>query len=94
MDQKVEQMRSQSMSFSNNGMEVMVFEYDLMVLSVNRFSQVSINVPDTVDVKNAFGTVITTVVAQQQEIEHMTYRMVKMAEESTKQQKSIVVCYF
>lgn len=72
MDQKIEQMRSQSMSFSNNGMEV------------------SINVPDTVDVKSAFGSVIATVISQQDEIAHMNAQMQKMAEESAKQQRSVV----
>mmetsp|Transcript_30601 Transcript_30601/g.42119 ORF Transcript_30601/g.42119 Transcript_30601/m.42119 type:complete len:1444 (+) Transcript_30601:29-4360(+) len=65
-------MRSQSMSFSNNGMEV------------------SINVPDTVDVKSAFGSVIDTVISQQDEISNMNVQMQKMAEESAKQQRKVV----
>ena len=92
MDQKVDQMRSQSMSFSNNGMEVQVnLKFIIRCSKCNFNCQISINVPDTVDVKSAFGTIIGTVVQQQDEITHMNHQMQKIAEEHAQQQRSIVV---
>ena len=41
--------------------------------------------------KSAFGTIIGTVVQQQDEITHMTHQMQKNAEENAQQQRSIVV---
>ena len=41
--------------------------------------------------KSAFGSVISTVVQQQDEILHMNHQMQKIAEENAKQQRNIVV---
>ena len=84
------------MSFSNNGMEVnqVDVKQETSYSQSNFYFQVSINVPDTVDVKSAFGSVIATVLSQQDEISHMNVQMQKMAEESAKQQRSVVVPFF
>lgn len=72
MDQKVLEMRGQTMTFSNDGMEL------------------SLNVPDTGDVKRVFGTMIDTVVDQQGEIVQLNTDLDKTVKENRVARQKIV----
>jgi hypothetical protein len=72
LDSKVSSMRSQTMTFSNDGIEL------------------SLNVPDTADVKQVFGTMIETVVEQQDEIGSLNNNLETVAHENRVARKRIV----
>eukprot|EP01038_Epipyxis_sp_PR26KG_P009421 gene9421-12694_t len=72
LDKKVRKMKTQVMSFSNDGL------------------QVKLDVPDSTDVKETFGSVINTVVEQEEEIGNLRSNIKKLKEDHAVETKQLI----